>query len=69
MTEQLPIEALAPEHTQRLRASTQPHLRLESEATPEQRHEALLLALIDRGAITRADYVAALQRLLGRTDR
>jgi hypothetical protein len=67
--EPVPPEPLAPEHTQRLRASTQPHHRLEEEASPEQRHEALLLALIDRGALTRADYVAALQRLLGRTDR
>ncbi len=62
-------EPIAPEHTQRLKASTQPHHRLEEEASPEQRHEALLLALIDRGALTRADYVAALQRLLGRRDR
>jgi hypothetical protein len=64
-----PSEPLAPEHTQRLRASTQPHHRLEEEATLEQRHEALLLALIDRGVLTRADYVAALQRLLGRAER
>ncbi len=62
-------EPLAPESTQRVRESTQPHHRLEGEATAEQRHEALLLALIDRGVLTRADYVAALQRLLGRTDR
>jgi hypothetical protein len=64
--EQLPI---APESTQQLRAATQPTHLLEQEASAAQRHEALLLALIDRGALTRADYVAALQRLLGRTDR
>lgn len=61
---------LAPESTQQLRArGTQPVHLLEQEATPEQRHEALVLALIDRCVLTRADYVAALQRILGRTDR
>jgi len=60
---------LAPENTQQLRAATQPHHLLEQEASAAQRHEALLLALIDRGVLTRADYVAALQRLLGRGDR
>lgn len=60
---------LPPESTQQLRAQTQPHHRLEQEATPEQRHEALLLALIDRGVLTRADYVETLRRLLGRSDR
>lgn len=43
---------------------TAPLHRLEEEATPEQRHEALLLALIERGVLTRADYVEALKRLL-----
>ncbi|MCZ7686310.1 MAG: hypothetical protein M5U28_49110 [Sandaracinaceae bacterium] len=43
---------------------TSPLHRLEQEATIEQRHEALLLALIERGALTRADYVEALKRLL-----
>lgn len=38
--------------------------RLESEATIEQRHEALLLALIERGVLTRSDYNDALKRLL-----
>jgi hypothetical protein len=38
--------------------------RLEAEATIEQRHEALLLALIERGMLTRAEYVDALKRLL-----
>lgn len=47
------------------RTSTVPLHRLEQDATAEQRHEALLLALIDAGAITRADYVRALRRLLG----
>lgn len=62
-------QPIAPESTQQLRAATQPTHLLEQEASAAQRHEALLLALIDRGALTRADYVAALQRLLGRTDR
>ncbi len=58
---------IAPESTQQLRAATtQPLHLLEQEASAAQRHEALLLALIDRGALTRADYVAALKRLLGR---
>ncbi len=43
---------------------TAPLHRLEQEATIEQRHEALLLALIERGVLTRADYVEALKRLL-----
>lgn len=43
---------------------TAPIHRLEQEATIEQRHEALLLALIERGVLTRADYVDALKRLL-----
>ncbi len=43
---------------------TAPVHRLEQEATMEQRHEALLLALIERGVITRADYAEALKRLL-----
>jgi len=45
---------------------TAPVHRLEDDATIEQRHEALLLALIEAGVITRADYAAALRRLLGR---
>lgn len=44
---------------------TVPLHRLESEATMEQRHEALLLALIDAGALTREDYFRALKRLMG----
>jgi hypothetical protein len=48
---------------------TSPLHRIEQEATMEQRHEALLLALIERGVLTRADYVEALERLLsGRRD-
>ncbi len=39
-----------------------------AEATPDQRHEALLLALIEAGVLTRADYLAALRRLRGRSD-
>jgi hypothetical protein len=61
-TDVLPI---APENTQQLRTGTQPAHRLEQEASAAQRHEALLLALIDRGVLTRSDYVAALKRLLG----
>ncbi len=45
---------------------THPVHRMEEEATPEQRHEALLLALIERGFLTRADYTDALKRLLGK---
>ncbi len=48
---------------------TAPLYRMEHEATIEQRHEALLLALVEAGVITRADYLAALQRLLGRPGR
>jgi hypothetical protein len=45
---------------------TAPLHRLEQEATIEQRHEALVLALIERGILTRAEYVDALRRLLAR---
>lgn len=45
---------------------TLPVHRLEQEATIEQRHEALLLALIEKGVLTRAEYGDALKRLLGR---
>lgn len=72
---------LAPESTRRVSSApdhgsepptadeipgTLPVHRLEQEATMEQRHEALLLALIERGVITRAEYGDALKRLLGR---
>jgi type IV pilus assembly protein PilB len=43
----------------------QTEVQAAARATPEQRHEALLLALVEAGVITRADYVAALERLLG----
>ncbi len=60
------------EQTRKMEApssDTAPLHRLEQEATIEQRHEALLLALIERGVITRADYAAALKRLVsGRRD-
>lgn len=36
-----------------------------TEATLEQKHEALVLALVEAGVITRESYHAALQRLLG----
>jgi type IV pilus assembly protein PilB len=45
---------------------TAPMHRLEHEAPIEQRHEALLLALVDAGVLTRSDYIAALRRLKGR---
>ncbi|MFO0682601.1 MAG: hypothetical protein U0234_11145 [Sandaracinus sp.] len=68
--ESIPSAApLAPESTQQLRATgTQPAHRIEQEASAAQRHEALLLALIERGVLTRADYAAALQRVLGRSE-
>jgi hypothetical protein len=42
---------------------TAPMHRLERDAGIEQRHEALLLALVDAGVLTRSDYIAALRRL------
>lgn len=72
---------MAPEATRRVASSrgrgdettnteeipgTLPVHRLEQEATVEQRHEALLLALIEKGVLTRAEYGDALKRLLGR---
>lgn len=74
-------EELAPESTRRVATGgrrrgteppteevprTMPVHRLEQEATIEQRHEALLLALIEKGVLTRAEYGDALKRLLGR---
>jgi hypothetical protein len=50
-------------------SQTSPLHRLEQDATAEQRHEALLLALIEAGALTRSDYLAALKRLMGRRER
>lgn len=47
-------------------SSTSPLHRLEEDATIEQRHEALLLALVEAGALTRSDYLAALKRLMGK---
>ena len=61
--------SIAPESTKQVRGTTQPVHSLEAEASDAQKHEALLLALIDRGVLTRADYVEALKRLLGRPDR
>lgn len=59
---------IQPEITRRVMApssgDTSPLLRLEAQATIEQRHEALLLALVERGILTRADYYDALKRLL-----
>lgn len=75
---ELPVEAMepsdgqieqpiAPEPTKPLAAEgpiTMPLHRLEAEATPEQRIEALVAALIERGAISRGDYVEALKRIV-----
>lgn len=46
--------------------STTPVHRLDSEATVEQRLDALLLALAEAGVVSHADYVRALRRILGR---
>lgn len=48
------------------RTSTTPLHRIEHDAPLEQRFEALLLALIEAGVVTRADYIEALQRLMRR---
>lgn len=45
-------------------SDTSPILRLSPEATLAQKHEALLLALIEAGVISRDDYERALLRLL-----
>ena len=58
------------ERTDELRApATAPLVRMEARATTERRMEALLLALIERGVLTRADYLDALRRLLEREGR
>ncbi len=66
---------LPAESTQRLGATlsgelpsshTAPVIRMESSATIEQRFDALLLALVERGALTRDEYTDALRRLLSR---
>jgi hypothetical protein len=48
---------------------TAPLIRMEAQATAEQRVEALLLALIEQGVLTRAEYLDALRRLLVRDGR
>lgn len=45
---------------------TSPVHRIEQEATIEQRHEALVLALVEAGVITRSDYTSVLRRMLRR---
>ncbi len=60
---------LASESTQQIRhrdPQTSPLHRLDDEVSAEQRHEALLLALIEAGVITRQDYLEAVKRLLRR---
>ena len=61
-----PARAGSPDTGVEAGSGTAPMHRLEQEATVEQRHEALLLSLVEAGVLTRADYMAALQRLLGR---
>lgn len=67
-TRVLPRAELPADATRRLEGGeqTQPLHRLEDGATAEQRHEALLLSLIDAGVVTRAQYLDALRRLLGK---
>jgi hypothetical protein len=69
------VAEVAPEPTRPLAAAplgreptlaTAPSHRVAAEATLEQRHEALLLALVEAGVLTRAHYVEALRRLLRR---
>lgn len=48
-------------------SGTSPLHRLVEEATPEQRIEALVLSLVDRGVLTHGDYEDALRRLLRRS--
>ena len=63
----LPVEPPSEPAPELVDASiTAPARRLDGEASLELRHEALLLALIERGLVTRADYLEALKRLLGR---
>lgn len=54
----------APGEPDAVTKDTSPLHHLEGEATMAQRHEALLLALVERGLITHADYAASLKRLL-----
>jgi len=70
-----PRDDLEPETTRRTdavlgaeRTATAARVAAGAETTADQRHEALLLALIDAGVVTRADYLAALRRLRGRGD-
>jgi len=71
-TPNAPGSEIPTENTRRLLAplselpstDTAPIHRLERRATIEQRHEALLLALIEKGVLTRSDYTEALERLL-----
>ena len=46
--------------------ATAPLHRYDNVATIEQRLEALVLSLVDAGVISRADYMEALRRLMGR---
>lgn len=61
---------LPPESTKKFAeptaSGTSPLHRLVEEATPEQRVEALVLALVERGVLSRTDYEEALRRLLRR---
>lgn len=69
-TQRLEAMLRGAERTDELKAPvTAPLIRMEAHATTEQRVEALLLALIERGALSRADYLDALRRLLERQGR
>lgn len=60
-------QPISPEPTKPLaeRApTTMPLHRLEAEATLEQRLEALVAALVERGAISRVEYIEALKRIV-----
>ena len=50
------------------RVATKPHLRAEGVASVEQRVEALVRLMIDRGVFSRDDYDAAVQAIVGRRE-
>jgi hypothetical protein len=61
------LQPIAPEPTKPLAAEgpiTMPVHQLEAEASADQKIDALVAALIERGAISRGDYVEALKRLV-----
>lgn len=68
-------QPMSPEPTKRVEgiafepSATQPLHRIEDDATMEQRHRALLLALVDAGVLTHEGYLAALRRVMGHEER